>query len=73
MVDIKSNKYAFLPNKGSVNVVARPARNKEASMLEIPRRSFVLAVEGPLYARNGSVCEVIRTALKPELIELEIN
>ncbi len=73
MVDIKSNKYAFLPVKGSVYVLARPARSKEAQMLEIPRRSFVLAVEGPLYARNGSVCEVIRTVLKPELIRLVIN
>lgn len=73
MVDIKSNKYAFLPNKGSVYIVARPARNKEAVMLEIPRRSYVLSVEGPLYSRNGSVCEVVRTALKPELIQLEIN
>lgn len=73
MVDIKSNKYAFLPTKGSVNAIARPARNREAKMLEIPRRSFVLAVEGPLFARNGSICEVIRAALRPELIRLEIN
>ena len=73
MVDIKSNKYAYLPQKGSIYLMARPARNREASQLDVPRRSFILAIEGQLFARNGYVCEVIRTALRPDLIKLEIN
>ncbi|HHT45558.1 MAG TPA: GntR family transcriptional regulator [Fastidiosipila sp.] len=73
MVDIKSNKYAFLPVKGAVAVLARPAKNKEAQLLEVPRRSFVLIAEGGLYARNGSIVEYIRTAMRPDLIKLEIS
>ncbi|HZK29494.1 MAG TPA: GntR family transcriptional regulator [Clostridia bacterium] len=73
MIDIKSNKYAFLPVKGSVALFARPARNKEAAILEIPRRSIVLAASGQLYGRNGNVCEHIRIALRPDLLKLEIN
>ena len=73
MVDIKSNKYAFLPVKGAVAVLARPAKNKVAQLLEVPRRSFVLIAEGGLYARNGSIVEYIRTAMRPDLIKLEIS
>ncbi|NLA71671.1 MAG: GntR family transcriptional regulator [Clostridiaceae bacterium] len=73
MIDIKSNKYAFLPVKGSVSLLARPARNKEASILEIPKRTIVLAASGELYGRNGNVCEHIRIALRPDLLKLEIN
>lgn len=73
MIDIKSNKYAYLPQKGSLNLVARPARNKEASILDLPRRSYVLAMEGPLFARSGHVCEVLRIILRPDLIGVEIN
>ncbi|MGI6157475.1 MAG: GntR family transcriptional regulator [Saccharofermentanales bacterium] len=73
MIDIKSNKYAFLPVKGSVSLLARPARNREASILEIPRRTIVLAVQGQLFGRNGSVCEYIRCALRTDLLKLEIN
>jgi len=73
MIDIKSNKYAFLPVKGSVQLIARPARNREASLLEIPKRTIVLAVTGQLYGRSGIVCEYIRTALRSDLLKLEIN
>lgn len=73
MIDIKGNKYAFLPVKGSVSLLARPAKNKEAAILEIPRRTVVLAASGQLYGRNGSVCEHIRIALRPDLLKLEIN
>ena len=73
MIDIKSNKYAYLPVKGSVALMARPARNREAALLEIPRRSIVLAAQGQLFGRNGAVCEYIRTALRPDLLKLEIN
>lgn len=73
MIDIKSNKYAFLPVKGSVALLARPAKNKEAAILEIPRRSIVLAAQGQLYGRSGSVCEHIRVVLRPDLLKLEIN
>lgn len=73
MIDIKSNKYAYLPQKGSLTLSSRPAKNKEASMLEIPRRSYVLALEGPLFARSGHVCEVLKISLRPDLIAIEIN
>ncbi|HZJ90704.1 MAG TPA: GntR family transcriptional regulator [Oscillospiraceae bacterium] len=73
MLDIKSNKYAHLPVKGSVTLLARPARNNEAQMLEIPRRNIVLAVEGPLFGRNGNACEFLRTALRTDMLSLEIN
>ncbi|HHU53550.1 MAG TPA: GntR family transcriptional regulator [Clostridiaceae bacterium] len=73
MVDIKSNKYAMLPQKGSLNVLARPAKNKEAKALNIPRRTFILAIEGPLFSRSGHVCEVLRVALRPDLVQLEMN
>lgn len=73
MVDIKSNKYACLPVKGSLSLCARPARNPEAEALEIPRRSVILALEGPLHARNGYICEALRIVLRPDLIGLEIN
>lgn len=73
MVDIKSNKYAFLPSKGSVSLLARPARSTEAKMLEIPPRSIVLSAEGVLFARNGHICEFIRTAMRPDRLRLEIN
>ncbi|MDO5033300.1 MAG: GntR family transcriptional regulator [Eubacteriales bacterium] len=73
MVDIKSNKYAYLPQRGSLKLVARPARNKEASLLDLPRRSIILAMEGPLFARSGHVCEVLRIIMRPDLIGVEIN
>lgn len=73
MVDIKSNKYAYLPQKGSLNILSRPARNKEAALLEVPRRSYILVAEGPLFARSGHVCEVLRIILRPDLIALELN
>ncbi len=73
MVDIKSNKYAYLPQKGSLSLTCRPAKNQEARDLEIPRRSFVIALEGPLFARSGHVCEVLRIALRPDLLKLELN
>ena len=73
MVDIKSNKYAYLPQKGSLTLRARPALSYEAKILEIPQRSFVLALEGPLFARSGHVCEVLRLAFRPDFIEIEID
>lgn len=73
MVDIKSNKYAYLPQKGSLTLTCRPALNREAKALEIPRRSFIIALDGPLYSRSGHVSEVLRLAFNPELIELELN
>ena len=73
MIEIKSNKYAFLPVKGNVALLARPAKNKEATALEIPRRTIVLAVTGQLYGRNGAVCEHLRVVLRPDLLQLEIN
>ncbi|NLZ71944.1 MAG: GntR family transcriptional regulator [Clostridiaceae bacterium] len=73
MVDIKSNKYAMLPQKGSLNILSRPAKNKESKALNIPKRTFVLAIEGPLFARNSHVCEVLRVALRPDLVQLELN
>ncbi len=73
MVDIKSNKYAMLPQKGSLNILARPSKNKESKALNIPKRTFVLAIEGPLFARNGHVCEVLKVALRPDLVQLELN
>lgn len=73
MVDIKSNKYAMLPQKGSLNILTRPAKNKEAKDLNIPRRSFILAIEGPLFSRSGHVCEVLRVALRSDLVQLELN
>jgi GntR family transcriptional regulator len=73
MVDIKSNKYAFLPVKGNVSILARPAKNREAQLLEIPRRSFVLVAEGPMLARNGSSVEFIRSFMRPDLIKLELS
>ncbi len=73
MVDIKSNKYAMLPQKGSLKILSRPSKNKESKALNIPKRSYILAVEGPLFARNGRVCEVLKVALRPDLVELELN
>lgn len=73
MIEIKSNKYAFLPVKGSVALLARPAKNREAIALEIPRRTVVLAVNGQLLGRNGAVCEYLRVVLRPDLLQLEIN
>lgn len=73
MVDIKSNKYAYLPQKGSLSLSCRPAKNREASGLDIPKRSYIMALEGPLFARSGHVCEVLRIVLRPDLIKLEIN
>lgn len=73
MVDIKSNKYAYLPQKGSLTLSVRTAKNKEAAALEIPRRSFILSLEGQLLARSGHVCEVLRILLRPDLCALEIN
>lgn len=73
MVDIKSNKYAYLPQKGSLSLTCRPAKNREAEALYIPRRSFIIAMEGPLFARNGYICEVLRIILRPDLIKVEIN
>lgn len=73
MIDIKSNKYAFLPQKGSLKLTGRAARNKEASLLDLPRRSYILALEGPLFARSGHVCEALRIILRPDLINIEIN
>lgn len=73
MVDIKANKYASLPQKGSLTLSARPAHNKEASKLEIPRRSYVIVAEGPLFAKSGHVCEVLKICLRPDVIALELN
>lgn len=73
MVDMKSNKYAYLPQKGSLSLSCRPARHKEASSLEIPKRSYVMALEGSLYSRSGHVCEVLRIILRPDLLKIEIN
>lgn len=73
MVDIKANKYAYLPQKGSLSLSCRPAKNKEASGLDIPRRSYIIALEGPLFARSGHVCEVLKIILRPDLIKIEIN
>lgn len=73
MVDIKSNKYAVLPQKGSLKILSRPAKNKESKALGIQKRSYILAIEGPLFARNGHVCEVLKVALRPDLVELELN
>ncbi|MDO5734558.1 MAG: GntR family transcriptional regulator [Eubacteriales bacterium] len=73
MVDIKSNKYAYLPQKGALSLACRPAKNQEARDLEIPLRSYVMALEGPLFARSGHVCEVLRIVLRPDLLKLELN
>lgn len=73
MVDIKSNKYAMLPQKGSLKILSRPAKNRESKGLNIAKRTFILAIEGPLYARNGHVCEVLKVALRPDLVQLELN
>lgn len=73
MVDIKANKYAYLPQKGSLSLSCRPAKNKEAASLDVPRRSHIFVLEGPLHARSGHVCEYLKVVLRPELIKLEIN
>ncbi len=73
MIDVKSNKYAYLPQKGSITLCSRPAKHKEASLLDIPRRSYIIACEGQLFARSGHVCEVIRVIFRPDLVCLEIN
>ncbi len=73
MIDIKGNKYAFLPVKGSVALLARPAKNKEAAVLEVPRRTIILAASGNLFGRNGAVSEYVRVVMRPDLLKLEIN
>lgn len=73
MVDIKSNKYAYLPQKGSLELTCRPARKQEAKDLEIPLRSYVMVLEGQLSGRSGHVSEVLRIVLRPDLLKLELN
>ena len=73
MLEIKANKYAFLPHKGSLYLTCRVAKNREASSLDLPKRSHVIVLEGPLYARNGHVCEVLKIVLRPDMLKLEIN
>lgn len=73
MVDIKANKYAYLPQKGSLSLSARPAKIKESQLLEVPKRTFIFSLEGPLFARSGHVCEVLKIVMRPDLINLEIN
>jgi len=70
---ISSGKRMIEIKSSNVSLMARPAKNKEAIALEIPRRTVVLAVTGELYGRNGVVCEHIRVALRPDLLQLEIN
>lgn len=73
MVDIKSNKYAYLPQKGSLELSCRPAKKDEAKRLEIPLRSYVFYLEGPLTGRSGHVSEFLRIVLRPDLLKLELN
>ena len=73
MIDITANKYAWLPQKGNCKIFVRAASNEEAQLLDISRRSPVLAVSARLISRSGNICEVVRAVLRPDLVELSLD
>ncbi len=73
MIDMTANKYAWLPQKGNCKIIVRSANNDEAQLLDISRRSPVLAVTCRLISRSGNICEVVRAVLRPDLVELSLD
>ncbi len=73
LIDITGNKYAYLPQRGSIYGKISAVNNQEATDLELARHSLVMRFQGQLFGRNGRVCEVLNVLFVPELIELEVN
>ncbi len=73
ILDITSNKYAYIPQKGSLQLSLRSAQADVAEILDVSARSQVLYLEGVLRARNGRVTEVLEIAIRPDLVEIELG
>jgi len=71
MVDIIANKYAYLPVKGTCRLFVQPADTLEARALEISRGTPVLAVHSRLVSKSENVSEVLLSALRTDICQLQ--
>lgn len=70
MVDITSNKYAYLPAKGNCSLCVSPADSFVSMTLDVSRGTPVLSSLSTLYSKSTSVTEVVMTYMRSDICKI---